>query len=202
MKIPFLIVAVAAIVLLPATGLAAEADATAPSDPTISVPHNGAVLQSVIDAVAAKTHKHFLVSPYVQGAIDLGTWRLRDIDYPTLVALLSLNGYVTVDTSSGVVITRDTSARQLPTRIYSPKSISALDDEWVTVVMPVKGISAAQLVPVLRPLMPQAAQLSAVVGRNALLIVDSAANVKRMVAIVEALEALPPEPAHADQSPN
>ena len=202
MKTPVLGLAVGALLLLPATGIAAEADSSAPSDSTVSVAHNGVVLQSLIDAVSARNHKQFLVSPYVQGTIDLGTLHLRDVDYPTLVGLLSVNGYVAVETSNGIVVTRDTNARQLPTRIYSPKAISALDGEWVTVVMPVKGLSASQLVPVLRPLMPQAAQLSSVVGRNALVIVDSAANVKRIVAIVETLEALPPESDHAVQSPN
>lgn len=202
MKTLVLSLTVAAILLLPATGFAAEAGSPAPPDPAVSVSHNGVVLQSLIDAVAARTHKQFIVSPSVRGAIDLGTLHLRDVDYAALVALLALNGYVAVDTSSGILITSDTNARQLPTHIYSPKSISALDGEWVTVVMPVRSMSAPHLVPVLRPLMPQAAQLSAVVGRNALLIVDSAANVKRMIAIVEALEALPPEAVHADQSPN
>ena len=202
MKLSVLSLVLAAIVLLPATSIGAEADASAASDATVSASRNGVAVQSLIDAVAPKTHKHILVSPNVQGTVDLGTLRLRDIDYSTFVALLALNGYVAVDTSSGILVTRDTNARQLPTRIYPPKSISALDGEWVTVVMPVKSLSAAQLVPVLRPLMPQTAQLNAVVGRNALLIVDSAANVKRIVALVEALEALPSEPVHADQSPN
>lgn len=192
----------AAVLSMPVTSLASESGTATSSDSTISVPHNGAVLQSLINTVAAKTHKRFLVSPYVQGAVNLGTVNPSDVDYPTLLAVLALNGYVALETNNGVLITADTNARQLPTRIYSPKSISALDGEWVTVVMPVKGISAVQLVPVLRPLMPQAAQLSAISGRNALLIVDSAANVKRIVSVVEALEALPPEPTHADQSPN
>lgn len=143
MKILVASLSVAAILLSPATGLAAEGDPSASSDPAVSVPNNGAVLQSVIAAVAATSHKQFLVSPHVQGTINLGTLRLRDIDYPTLLAVLSLNGYAAAETPSGVLITADSNARQLPTRMYSPKSISAPDAEWVTVIMPVKSISAA-----------------------------------------------------------
>ena len=42
-----------------------------------------------------------------------------------------------------------------------------------------KNVSAAQLVPVLRPLMPQNGQLPPVTGSNMLIISDRASNVNR-----------------------
>jgi general secretion pathway protein D len=49
-------------------------------------------------------------------------------------------------------------------------------------------VSAAQLVPVLRPLMPQNAQLSAVTGANILILSDHANNVNRMIRIIERID--------------
>jgi Bacterial type II/III secretion system short domain len=52
----------------------------------------------------------------------------------------------------------------------------------------VKNTPAAFLVPILRPMLPQMAQLAAYPCSNSLLIVDSSANVKRIEAVVKALD--------------
>ena len=69
-----------------------------------------------------------------------------------------------------------------------PDHVSATSDEMVTQVMEVKNVNAAQLVPVLRPLMPQNAQLSAVPGSNILIISDHASNVNRMMRIIARID--------------
>jgi type II secretory pathway component GspD/PulD (secretin) len=58
-------------------------------------------------------------------------------------------------------------------------------------VVPLKGIGAAQLVPILRPLLPSYGHLAALPDRNALLIVDRSANVRRLVEIIKTFENLP-----------
>src|SRR6185437_13966736 len=69
-----------------------------------------------------------------------------------------------------------------------PSHVNSGSDEVVTQVMAVKNLSAAQLVPVLRPLMPQQAQLSSVTGANILIMSDHASNVARMMSIVARLD--------------
>jgi general secretion pathway protein D len=69
-----------------------------------------------------------------------------------------------------------------------PRSVSSTSDELVTQVLAVKNVGAAQLVPVLRPLMPQNAQLSAVTGANILIISDRASNVNRMMRIIARID--------------
>jgi len=58
----------------------------------------------------------------------------------------------------------------------------------VTQVLAVQNINASQLVPVLRPLMPQNAQLSAVTGANILILSDRASNVNRMMRIIARID--------------
>ena len=50
------------------------------------------------------------------------------------------------------------------------------------------GSIAAALVPALRPMMPQSAQLSAIPGTNKLVLVDRYDNVRRITAAIEALK--------------
>jgi len=58
----------------------------------------------------------------------------------------------------------------------------------VTHQVRLQPVPAAQLVPILRPLLPQAAHLAALPDQNALLIVDRFGNVKRVVALVRELD--------------
>src|SRR5258706_2806008 len=77
--------------------------------------------------------------------------------------------------------------RQLPGDDL-PSRVSRTSDDLVRQVIPVTNVSAAQLVPVLRPLMPQNAQLGAVTGANMLVLTDRAANVNRMARIIARID--------------
>jgi general secretion pathway protein D len=61
-------------------------------------------------------------------------------------------------------------------------------DEWVTRVLKTTNTDAAFLVPILRPLLPQAAHLAAHGTTNQLVIMDRYANVRRITEIVRALD--------------
>jgi general secretion pathway protein D len=54
--------------------------------------------------------------------------------------------------------------------------------------VPVKHVAATELVPILRPLMPQGAQLIAHPASNSLVISDRASNVERMASIIQRID--------------
>src|SRR5699024_5033190 len=58
----------------------------------------------------------------------------------------------------------------------------------ITRVIQIKHIPASQLVPILRPLVPQYGHLAAYVPANSLIISDRAANVKRIRRIVARID--------------
>jgi len=78
-------------------------------------------------------------------------------------------------------------AKQDATPTVAPGSLRA-GEEVVTGVIPVHYASAAELVPILRPLLPQDSHMAATVGTNTLVVADSAANVRRMVEIIAKLD--------------
>ncbi|MEJ1471529.1 MAG: type II secretion system secretin GspD, partial [Candidatus Sedimenticola sp. (ex Thyasira tokunagai)] len=61
-------------------------------------------------------------------------------------------------------------------------------DNVVTRVVQVRHAGAAQLVPILRPLLPQHAHLAAHPNSNTLVVADSAANVNRIVEIINRID--------------
>src|SRR5882672_2748623 len=60
-------------------------------------------------------------------------------------------------------------------------------DEWVQRIITTSSIDTAQLVPVLRPMLPQSAHMAASPPRS-LIVVDRYANVKRITETVKALD--------------
>ena len=58
----------------------------------------------------------------------------------------------------------------------------------MTQVIAVENVGAAQLVPILRPLVPQYGHLAAHPGSNMLIISDRAANVARMITIIRRID--------------
>jgi type II secretory pathway component GspD/PulD (secretin) len=62
------------------------------------------------------------------------------------------------------------------------------DAEFVSKIITVKSVPAAQLVPILRPLLPQAGHLVALPCANKLIIVDTFANIRRIQSIIDALD--------------
>ena len=90
-----------------------------------------------------------------------------------------------------MVVTPDANERFFPSRLVKPDEIHAPDAEVVTTLVAVKNAKVTELVSILRPLMATNAQINALADRNAVIIVDRAANVRRIVAIIRELDKWP-----------
>ncbi len=113
--------------------------------------------------------------------------------YEAFLAVLQVYGYVAVPAGKVIKIIPNTDARQLPANDL-PNDVSSTSDEIVTQIITLKNINASQLVPMLRPLIPQYGHLAAFPGGNMLIISDRASNVSRIVRIVERMDESGDEP--------
>jgi general secretion pathway protein D len=177
--------------LSPVFSIAGEAESSLAASVVPDSNTKGTDMRTLLREVSARLHKHFVVDPRAPHSIDLGDLNARDITYAELLSVLKINGWIVVPDGGVFQVLPDTDARQSATLLVAPDNIKGLDDEWIATVLPVKNISAAQLVPILRPMLPQMAHLAAFPDRNALIIVDRCANVKRIVELVRTLENLP-----------
>jgi general secretion pathway protein D len=96
-------------------------------------------------------------------------------------------GFVAVPSGPVIKILPDANARQMPANDL-PDRVSGSSDEIVTQVIAVRNVNAAQLVPVLRPLIPQYGHLVTVTGTNTLIISDRANNVSRIQRIIQRID--------------
>jgi general secretion pathway protein D len=105
-----------------------------------------------------------------------------------LLNVLRINGMAAVTQGEIVAVVLDHNTRQMAMPTLTADDPKVADDELVTRIVQVHNACSAHMVPVLRPLMPQYAHLAAYPPTNALIITDRAANVRRIVALVDQLE--------------
>src|ERR1700687_5013519 len=146
-------------------------------------------ITQIIEAVSMATGKNFIIDPRVSAQVTRLCWTPMTPYqfYQAFLAILQVHGFVPVPAGDVIKIIPDANMRQYPSNDL-PRTVSSTSDELVTQVLAVKNVGAAQLVPVLRPLMPQTAQLSAVTGANILIISDRASNVNRMMRIIARID--------------
>jgi general secretion pathway protein D len=157
--------------------------------PTITPAFRDAELTEIIDAVATITGKTFIVDPRVRAQVTIrsSTPMTPDAFYQTFLSILQVHGFIAVPSGDNIKILPDANARQIPGNDL-PSSINPNSDEVVTQVISVRNINAAQLVPVLRPLIPQNGHLVAYPASNMLIVSDRANNIARIIRIVQRLD--------------
>ncbi len=163
--------------------------ASAQSDVRITPHFENVDIIQVARAVSMVTHKDFILDPRVRAQVTMlsSTPMSPDAFYHTFLAILNVHGFTAVPDGNVEKIIPDAEERYEPGLVL-PSTVSATSDELVTQVVQVKNVSAAQLVPVLRPLIPNEAHLAAYPPANILIISDRASNVNRMMRIIARID--------------
>jgi general secretion pathway protein D len=156
---------------------------------SITPNYKDADLSQIIEAVSAVTGKNFIVDPRVKAQVTMlsSTPMSPNAFYEAFLSILQVHGFVAVPSGDTIKIIPDANARQIPANDL-PGRVSSTSDEIVTQVVAVKNVSAAQLVPILRPLIPQYGHLAAYPSSNMLIISDRASNVNRIMRIIQRID--------------
>ena len=180
---------VAGVALVASLALALPAAAPGQAQGAITPNYKDADLGQIIEAVSAVTGKNFIVDPRVRAQVTMlsSTPMSPAAFYEAFLSILQVHGFVAVPSGDVIKIIPDANARQVPANDLPP-SVSDSSDEIVTQVVAVKNVSAAQLVPILRPLIPQYGHLAAYPASNMLIISDRASNVNRMMRIIQRID--------------
>jgi general secretion pathway protein D len=157
--------------------------------PTITPNYKDADIRQIIEAVSEVTGQNFIIDPRVKAEVTMlsSSPMSPEAFYEAFLSILEVHGYVAVPAGDLVKIVPDANARQVPGRDL-PSGPMARTDELVTQVIQVENVGAAQLVPILRPLIPQYGHLAAHPASNMLIISDRAANVDRMMRIIQRID--------------
>ncbi|MGQ0502630.1 MAG: type II secretion system secretin GspD [Panacagrimonas sp.] len=144
---------------------------------------------TLIQTVSEVTGRNFIVDPRVKGKVTVISSSPMDSEglYETFLAVLQVQGFAAIPSGSTTKIVPETNARQDGGTASSDGADLPID-EVVTHVYVIQNVSAAQLVPILRPLVPQWGHLAAYAPSNMLIISDRAANVQRLENLIRQID--------------
>ena len=147
-------------------------------------------IRAVITEVSRVTGKNFVIDPRVQGKISIvsSTPMSNHALYQVFLSVLQVSGYAAIPSGDIIKIIPNIDAKtQSPDLINGMRNPPQGDDMMVAVV-PVHYVPSEQLVPVLRPLMPQWSSVSAYAPSNMLILSGRANNIKSLAKIIKQVD--------------
>lgn len=165
------------------------AGAQAQEEQTWTVNFRNADIEELIRFVAEATGRTIIVDPLVQGTVQVISTNPVNSEelYQLFLSILEVQGYAAVESSNVVRIIPAQNARTtpLPLNLDQPAPNSS---ELITQVIQLNNVSSVQLVPILRPLAAQQAQMTAYAASNSIIITDTAANIERIRTLAEFID--------------
>lgn len=145
-------------------------------------------LTAFINEVADITGKNFAVDPRVRGNVTVISNKplSKNEVYDLFLGVLNVNGVVAIPSGNTIRLVPDSNVKNSGVP-YDPRN-HARGDQVVTRVIWLENTNPNDLIPALRPLMPQFAHLAAIQGTNALIVSDRAANIYQLETIVRNLD--------------
>ncbi|NWK73398.1 type II secretion system secretin GspD [Acinetobacter sp. SwsAc6] len=145
-------------------------------------------LTAFINEVADITGKNFAVDPRVRGNVTvISNKPLNKSEvYDLFLGVLNVNGVVAIPSGNTIKLVPDSNVKS--SGVPYDARHRATGDQIVTRVIWLDNTNANDLIPALRPLMPQFAHLSGVAGTNALIISDRASNIYQLETIIRNLD--------------
>ncbi|VAW53687.1 General secretion pathway protein D [hydrothermal vent metagenome] len=146
-------------------------------------------IRALISTVSKFTGKNFIIDPRVKAKVTVisATTLTAEAVYEVFLSVLQVHGYAAVATGSVIKIVPEVNAKQGPLPL-SGNNDSFADDALVTKIIRLEYVPASQLVPILRPLVPQQGHLAAYNPTNTLIITDHAGNIKRLMKIISGVD--------------
>ena len=166
--------------------------AQAPEDEKITVNFVNADIQSVIKTVGQHTGRNFILDPRVTGTVNIVSDKpvSKELLYQIFLSALRVQGYAAVEEGNFTKIVPEAEAKTSGGPV-GEQAVRAAGDRVVTQVFILQHESAAQLVPVLRPLVTANNFIGGYPPNNAIIITDYAENVRRIQRIIEAIDVPP-----------
>lgn len=145
-------------------------------------------IRALVTQISDITGKSFVVDPRVKGRVTVisNTDMSNAEIYEVFKTVLQVHGFATVEEGDLVKIIPTNSAKQDNLALDPNGAVQGA--QMVTRVIELKHASANELVPILRPLVPQYGHVAAVDSANSLIISDHAQNIERIVQVIRKVD--------------
>ena len=147
-------------------------------------------INALVASIAEITGKNFIVDPRVKGKVTVVSGRPLDEQeiYDIFLSILAVHGFAAIPGDNVIKIVPSAGAKQEQVPVVGLEAAGPGASQIVTRVIQVKNVAAAQLVPILRPLIPPEGHLAAYAPTNVLIVADLAGNVQRIADIITQID--------------
>ncbi|WP_250461624.1 type II secretion system secretin GspD [Microbulbifer litoralis] len=146
-------------------------------------------IYDLIDWASDFTGKSIIVHPNVKGRVTVvaGDPMTREEAFRIFMSVLQVNGFALIEQGDTLKVVPEALAGQQGIPVVDG-SVDVSPESLVVRTIEVQNISAAQLVALLRPLIPKTGHLAADAGTNTLILAERAANIDEIVHLVHQLD--------------
>jgi general secretion pathway protein D len=146
--------------------------------PQLTPNYRDADIRVVAEQVAQVIGRTIIVDPRVRAQVTVlsNAPMSPAAFYRLFQSVLEVHGFVALDSGDALQIVPDANAR------------FGAGSDYVTQAIVLENIGAAQLVPILRPLLPQSAHLAAHPTSNSLIVADRPQNIQRILTLVRRMD--------------
>ena len=161
---------------------------TWPDAQTWKINLKNADIREFITQVSTITGTTFVVDPRVKGNVTVVSDRNLDTDavYALFLSVLRVHGFGASRTGDVVRIVQSATVKQSGAPVNDDDA--SLTEEVVTRVISARNVAAAELVKILRPMIPQYGHIAAVPQANVVIISDHADNIGRLLTIIRQVD--------------
>lgn len=146
-------------------------------------------IRAIIQTVSMITGKNFIIDPRVEGKVTFISHHPMSVNelYNAFLSMLQILNYSAVPNGNVINIVPSVDANSMNNKVVT-RFHPGTGDELVVRVVPINNVSAIQLIPVLRPLMPQWSSITAYSPSNSLILASTAANINHLVKIINHMD--------------
>ena len=136
------------------------------------------------------THKNFIVDDKVRGKVTIiSPTQVSPAEaYTVFQSVLQVKGFTTVPNGKIVKIVPLRSAKQIGLPTIVNGALATTGDEFITRLVPLNYVTAADITPILQPMISSDGLLIPYGPTNSLILTDSAPNVRRLLGMLEELD--------------
>ncbi len=145
-------------------------------------------IKAFINEVATITEQNFVLDPRINGNVTVISNRAlsRDEIYQLFLSVMQVNGIAAIDSGTTIKLVPDNVAKQ--SGVAVDLRGESVGETLATRVIYLTNTQAAEVLGVIRPLMPQSAHAAAVPGVNALVLSDRADSLNQLTALIRDLD--------------
>ncbi|HCN17125.1 MULTISPECIES: type II secretion system secretin GspD [Psychrobacter] len=145
-------------------------------------------IKAFINEVATITDQNFVLDPRINGNVTVISNKAlsRDEIYQLFLSVMQVNGVAAIESGTTIKLVPDNIAKQ--SGVAVDLRGNSVGEALATRVIYLTNTQAAEVLGVIRPLMPQSAHAAAVPGVNALVLSDRADSLNQLTALIRDLD--------------